>query len=143
MKNICKKIIVFSLIFFMIFVSFQTNRTYAIDKVMSSGKSFLDSADRDTPLDEAKLQETSSYIYNILFIAAIVIAFAIGIIIGIQFIIGTVDDKAKVKETLVPYVVGVVVVFGAFGIWKFAMSIGNSFENAKIERNKSSIIRMV
>ena len=137
MKNICKKIIVFSLIFFMIFVSFQTNKTYAIDKVMSSGKSFLDSADRDTPLDEAKLQETSSYIYNILFIAAIVIAFAIGIIIGIQFII------AKVKETLVPYVVGVVVVFGAFGIWKFAMSIGNSFENAKIERNKSSIIRMV
>lgn len=142
MKSICKRIIILSLIFFMIFITFQANKTYAIDNIMSSGKDFLDSADRDTPLDESKLGETSNYIYNILFVIAVVIAFAIGIIIGIQFIVGTVDDKAKVKETLVPYIIGVIVIFGAFGIWKFAMNVGNSFENAKIE-NTSSIIKIV
>jgi len=50
-------------------------------------------------------------------------------IIGIQFIIGSVDEKAKIKETLVPYVIGVFIIFSAFGIWKIVMSIGNITKN--------------
>ena len=54
-------------------------------------------------------------------------------IIGIQFIVGSVDEKAKIKETLVPYVIGVFIIFSAFGIWKIVMSIGNSFEDARVK----------
>ena len=38
---------------------------------------------------------------------------------------GSASEKAQVKETLIPYVVGCVVVFGAFGIWKLVINIFN------------------
>ena len=36
---------------------------------------------------------------------------------------GSVAEKAQVKETLIPYVAGCVVIFGAFGIWKLIIEI--------------------
>ena len=39
------------------------------------------------------------------------------------------DEKAKVKESLMPFVAGCVVVFGAFTIWKVAVNIGNDAES--------------
>ena len=50
-------------------------------------------------------------------------AVIIGMVIGIQFMTASVEEKAKIKESLVPYVVGCVVVFGAFGIWKLAVTV--------------------
>ena len=38
---------------------------------------------------------------------------------------GSVEEKAEVKETLVPFIVGCVVVFAAFAIWKIFILIGN------------------
>ena len=36
---------------------------------------------------------------------------------------GSVEQKAKVKDSLVPYIVGCTVIFGAFGIWKLVVTI--------------------
>lgn len=36
---------------------------------------------------------------------------------------GSVEQKAKVKDSLVPYVAGCIVIFGAFGIWKMVLII--------------------
>ena len=44
-------------------------------------------------------------------------------VIGIQFITSGVEGKAKVKEKLIPYGVGCVVAFGAFGIWRLVLNI--------------------
>ena len=37
--------------------------------------------------------------------------------------VGSVDQKAKVKDSLNPYIVGCIVIFGAFGIWKIVLTI--------------------
>lgn len=50
--------------------------------------------------------------------------FLVGTIIGIQFMVASAEDKAKVKEALVPYVIGCAVIFGAFSIWKVAVIQG-------------------
>ena len=50
--------------------------------------------------------------------------FAVGTIIGIQFMMASAEEKAKVKEALIPYVVGCAVIFGAFTIWSIAVNIG-------------------
>ena len=47
----------------------------------------------------------------------------IGIILGIQFMTGSVEQKAKVKDALVPYIAGCIIIFGAFGIWKLVVTI--------------------
>lgn len=100
------------------------NMIFAMDEVISSGDGFLQAADKKV-IDEDALQGTSNYIYNILFTIAVVLAVAIGMIIGIQFIMGSVDEKAKIKETLVPYVIGVFIVFASFTIWKLVIELGN------------------
>ena len=41
---------------------------------------------------------------------------------------GSVEQKAKVKDSLVPYIVGCIVIFGAFGIWKLVIQILNNLE---------------
>ena len=53
----------------------------------------------------------------------LILAIIIGMVLGIQFMIGSIEQKAKVKDSLVPYIVGCVVIFGAFGIWKLVLTI--------------------
>lgn len=76
-----------------------------------------------TKLDEAKLKETSDFLYNLLLGIAMVVAVIVGLIIGIRFMISSVEEKAKIKELLLPYVVGCGVVFGAFGLWSLIVNI--------------------
>lgn len=45
-----------------------------------------------------------------------------------QFITGSIEGKAKIKEALVPYIIGCIVVFGAFFIWRTLVNTGNSLE---------------
>lgn len=120
-----KKLI--SIIFIILIVFFYTsNVTYAIENVVKDAESFIASRETEKgPLNEKNIIDTSDYIYNILFTIAVVIAFAIGIIIGIQFIMGSAEEQAKVKETLIPYIIGVFVVFASFTIWKIVVTIGN------------------
>lgn len=95
-----------------------------IDKVMEGAQNFVDQgSDASSQVDQATLESTSDFIYNIFLAIAMVVAVIIGMIIGIQFMTSSVEEKAKIKESLVPYVVGCVVVFGAFGIWKIAVNV--------------------
>ena len=103
---------------------------YAMDDIIGAGDNFIGKAN-ETVIDETELSTTSNYIYNILFTIAVVLAIAIGMVIGIQFIMGSVDDKAKIKETLVPYIIGVFIVFASFTIWKIVITIGNDVTEAE------------
>mgnify|MGYP004656908333 FL=1 len=143
MKNKLTKNLFIIILVTLVLCAFLPNKIYAVDNIISSGKDFVNKGEeQDNPIDEEALRDTSSYIYNVLFTIAVVLAFVIGMIIGIQFIMGSVDEKAKIKETLVPYVIGVFIIFSAFGIWKIIMSIGNSFEDARV-KDDIKIIRTV
>ncbi len=75
----------------------------------------------DSKISSENIKKLSDNIYNILLIIGVVIATIVGAILGIQFITGSVEQKSKIKESLIPYFVGCVVIFGAFGIWKLAV----------------------
>lgn len=76
-------------------------------------------------IDESALADTSNYIFNIFATVGTIVAMLWGVGIGIKFMIESAEDKAKIKEALVPYVIGVFVLFSAFGIWKLAINIGD------------------
>lgn len=114
-----------------------STQVYADDTISSEiiggGEDFLDIGKgayaNNKPLDEGELNITSKEIFNVLFAIAAILAIGVGLVIGIQFITGSVDEKAKIKETLVPYIVGCVVIFSAFTIWKIVIEIGNNVES--------------
>ena len=69
------------------------------------------------------MQDFSKTMYNILITIATFVAVLVGGILGVKIMISSADEKAQVKELLIPYVIGCVVVFGAFGIWKLVVTI--------------------
>ena len=70
--------------------------------------------------------ETSNFMYKLLMSIGIVAMFLVGTVIGIQFMVASAEDKAKVKEALIPYVIGCAVIFGAFTIWSVAVNLGQT-----------------
>lgn len=113
-------------------VNTYTKQDYSSDTslsgVISGGDSFIQAGkDGSAKIDKGSLQNASSSIYNILLICGVIIAVLIGSIMGIKFMIGSVEEKAEIKAALVPFVIGCIVVFGAFGIWKIVVTIGNNF----------------
>lgn len=111
----------------------NTNYVYAansIDDVMSGADNFMNAGSNTSignGIDESKLKSTSDLIYNMLLAIAIIAAVAIGIVIGIQFMTSGVEEQAKIKERLLPYVISCIVIFGAFGIWKLAVTVMSSW----------------
>lgn len=95
-----------------------------IDNMIDSANDFTTEEDDSTlTVQNNELQDLSSLIFNVLLNLATALSVLVGLYIGIQFMIGSVEQKAKVKELLVPYVVGCIVVYGALGIWKLVVTI--------------------
>lgn len=77
------------------------------------------------------MKTTMDDLYNLFLMAGIVIAVIIGAFLGIKFMTEGVEGKAKIKEALIPFCIGCVVIFGGFGIWKVAMHIFGEVENVQ------------
>lgn len=60
-------------------------------------------------------------ISNIGIVASVIIL----MLIGLKYLTGSVEEKAEYKKSLIPYVVGVVVLFGASAIAKFIIGFAN------------------
>lgn len=94
--------------------------------IISDANNFINAGkNEDSKIDTDKIQTASNTLYNILLSIGIVIAVIVGMYLGIKFMMSSAEDKAKVKESLIPYIAGCVVIFGAFIIWKLAILLLN------------------
>ena len=98
------------------------NASSSINDLMADAESFVDQGDT-SQLPASNLQDFSSVIYNILLTVGIVVAVIVGAIIGVKLMASNIDTKVEAKKLLIPYVVGCVVVFGAFAIWKIVVTM--------------------
>lgn len=113
--------------------NFNIVQAAGISDVITGGDSFISSGKQgqNTSIDYGELKNTSSDIYNILLIIGVVAAVLMAAILGIKFMIGSVEEQADIKKAMVPFVIGCIVVFGAFGFWKIFVNLGNNFEKTK------------
>ena len=74
-------------------------------------------------LNTTELEETSDYIYNALLGLAIMVAIIVAMVLGIQFMAASADEKAEYKERMLPYFIGAVLLFGASNIVKLAYNM--------------------
>lgn len=101
----------------------------SIDDIVSSADDFISSGENnvDGTISQGASQQTIDLIYNVLLAIGLVIAVICGVILGVQFMMSSSEGQAQVKEKLIPYVVGCVIIFGAFGIWKLVMVLLQGF----------------
>ena len=119
-----KKIIFIVILFTFLIVTFTNNTVYAseLDSIISEADDFIGIGSNDK-INQSGLENFSDTVYNMLLLIGMVIAVIIGTIIGIRFMIASVEDKAKIKETLLVYVIGCIVLVAAFSIWKIVILI--------------------
>ena len=131
-KNIC-----FILIFFM--VLFSPYIIYAVDtstEITEQGKSWLETGENNKPNGqfgagfdalfsgrESVAEGDFKKIAGILQGLGIFVIAIVGVILGIQLMIASPENKAKVKQRLLIYLVGSVIIIAAVGIWQLMVSI--------------------
>ena len=116
-----RKIFFILIIFILMICSTHIVQATTISNIIQGADGFNGSSSDMIAGD--KIKNLSDIIYNVLLILGTVIAVIVGSVLGIQFITGSVEQKAKVKDSLIPFVIGCVVIFGAFGIWKLVITI--------------------
>ena len=111
-------------IFYNIFIPISNAEDNFWDNVITSGDEFVSNGTASsTEIRQDKLDDTVDTVYNALLTLGIVLSVLVGAILGIKFMAGSIEEQAKIKELLIPYVTGCVVIFGAFGIWKILMNV--------------------
>ncbi|MBR3003364.1 MAG: hypothetical protein IKF38_07440 [Clostridia bacterium] len=93
--------------------------------VVRDAEAFLDNINNEGEeyVTTENLQKFSQDLYSILFGLGIIVAVIVGVIIGIRLMLAPVEQRAEANKLLLPYIVGCIIVFGAFGIWQLAITI--------------------
>lgn len=119
-KILQKIIIVFLILIALInFINLKSFSADTLDSIVSDGDSFISASSESTDkLDTTEMKNISNTLYNILLSVGIIVAIAFATVLGIQYMTTAAENKAQIKESLIPFVVGCIVVFGAFAIWK-------------------------
>lgn len=115
MKN--KKITMIVILFIIICTSCMNCEIYATGIGSFSGG---DTTNDDTIVEIINI--IISYILNI----GIVLSVIIIAILGIKYMIGSVEDKAEYKKTLMPYFIGCICLFSTSSIVKFIYEIAKN-----------------
>ena len=102
-----------------------------LEQSMTDADKFVADGSNDK-LDIQDFQTQFGDIYNIVLQIGVGLAVIVGIVLGVKFILSSVEGKAEVKKMLITYVVSCVVIFGSFGIWKIIVTILQTVQKSKL-----------
>lgn len=132
MNNIVR--IIFKIIITLIFISLFTLTTSTTvveasfwSDMFGQANVFIqegrNGAESEVGTSDVQTAEVITILFNTLMSLGSIIAVGIGGALGIKFMTSSAEDKAKVKESMIPYVIGCAVIFGALAIWKISMMV--------------------
>lgn len=120
------KSIIIILLIFIVAISLCSLPSFASDITKDAG-SFIDAGTGDpSGTNREALTGAIDEIAGMLMGIGVILAVIVAAILGIKFMVSSVDEQAKIKEMIIPYVCGCVVIFGAYGIWQLVVGILNS-----------------
>lgn len=126
MKNIVEiilKIVIITTLLTILFYTFNSNYVYADDFNPDIYKP--DPAETDVS-GETTIQKLGLAIVGpVRLFGSFMSVFAI-MIIGIKYMLGSVEEKAEYKKTLLPYFIGAIIVFGIINIVGFIYDIATN-----------------
>lgn len=82
-------------------------------------------SNRDTNAD-SPIENIGSTVLSIVTSVGIVLAIVVVALLGVKYMMGSTEEKAEYKKTMIPYLVGAVLVFGASAIGKAVINMGTS-----------------
>lgn len=118
------KIVRILIISFCIIIFLSIN-VFSIGNIFSTGEDWetTGKAHTNRTIDTNNLNYISGELYNLLLAIATAVAIIVGAILGVQYMTAGIDKKVEVKESLFPYLISCIVVFGSLGIWKLVVTV--------------------
>ena len=87
----------------------------------------LNSIDPKDPTTKGQMVNVANVILGYITTGAMIIAVVMIAVLGVKYMMGSVEEKVEYKKTLVPLLVGAVLVFGAAAIAKVIIGLASSF----------------
>ena len=80
--------------------------------------------------DTEGITNVGGTIVNIITTIGIIVAVVVLLILGIKYLMGSASEKAEYKKTMIPYLVGAILIFGASAIAKAVIAMSESIAGA-------------
>lgn len=124
-----KKLYKISIILLIITTIFSITCKVEASDIWSIGRAFIERGSKDVgTLDEGtallqklginvkgKFEELIDFLWGL----GLLTIFLTTVVLGIKYMFVLPDEKSRIKQATTPYIVGVVIIFGALTIWKF------------------------
>lgn len=127
MKKIIKFVICIIMIIGILILNTNSVTASSLGDIINSGSNFINSGANTNAIvpNEEGIRDTSNFIFNIVFTLGIIILIIWGMVLGIKFITGSVEEQADVKKGLFPYGVGCIIIFSGYAIWRIVVIIAS------------------
>ena len=76
--------------------------------------------------NESGLSGVSSSILGIIQVVGTIVAVGVLMVIGIKYMMGSAEEKAEYKKTMIPYLIGAIILFAAVNIASYVVSIAQT-----------------
>ena len=130
MKKVCKIVLVFLIILnlystiFNVYAAKYNVGAGTSQGIWDIGKDFLDlGSEGYSGWDAYKVNASFQSIVDFLWGLGLLIVFISTVVIGIKYMLVNPNEKSRVKQATTPYILGVVIIFGAVTIWKLVIDI--------------------
>ena len=102
----------------------ETRDNYQFNDVLTDTEFYTGINDIDSS-DAARVEKTVSKVLSVITNIGIILSVIIPAIVGVKYMIGSVDEKAEYKKDMVPYLVGAFMLFAISTLVKILQSFGN------------------
>lgn len=98
------------------------------DKIIGDADVFMNTGKNSgvATINQDNADTVFNSIYNILLAIGITVTVIWGLVIAIKLMFSSVEEKAEYKKLLWPYLIGCIVIYGSFAIWKLVIVIMNN-----------------
>ena len=109
-------------------LSGETAEDVTPDKIIGDAETFVQDGQNSSvaTINQTNADTALNSIYNILLAIAISITVIWGLVIAIKLMMSSVEEKAEYKQMLWPYLIGCIVIFGSFIIWRIIIIVMNN-----------------
>lgn len=129
-NNIKTRIKIIIMIILTIITIFSiNNKVYAdttVSTIFSGGRQFIKQGKSKANVNTTAIAKDIGGIGQVFLIIGIGTAVGVGMYLGFKYITSGADEKAKIKERLIFYVIAIVLLVAAVGVTKVIVSIGDS-----------------
>ena len=93
--------------------------------INEKAKEFINRGSKSETISQQKVEQDLKPLAQILMGIAVLVLLSVGAILGVKYMISGADERAKIKEKLIWYIVSAVLIFGAVAIFNIVINILN------------------